>query len=97
MMDYQNDVRLSVRDELPDEIDSSDIAENIYGQLFHTELVWPVVFFGVYSAFEPDVSLIIIVLLKTTVIYFYHDFYSTCFTTHGKRDLLVLCSVVSML
>ena len=52
--DYQRDVRLSVRDELPDSFDSADIAESVYGQLFHTELVWPVVFFGVYSAFEPD-------------------------------------------
>ena len=55
-MDYQRDVRLSVRDELPDEFDSADITESLYGQLFHTELVWPVVFFGVYAAFEPDVS-----------------------------------------
>ena len=55
-LDYQRDVRLSKRDELPDEIDSSDIAENLYKQLFMTELVWPVVFFGVYAAFEPDVS-----------------------------------------
>ena len=56
--DYQRDVRLAKRDELPDEVDSSDIAEGIYAQLFHTELVWPVVFFGVYAAFEPDVSII---------------------------------------
>ena len=56
-LDYQRDVRMSKRDELPDEIDSSDIAENLYQQLFMTELVWPVVFFGVYAAFEPDVSL----------------------------------------
>ena len=55
-MDYQKDVRLSLRDELPDEIDSADVAESLYGQLFHTELVWPVVWFGGYSAFEPDVS-----------------------------------------
>ena len=55
-LDYQRDVRMSKRDELPDEIDSSDIAENLYQQLFMTELVWPVVFFGVYAAFEPDVS-----------------------------------------
>ena len=56
MLDYQRDVRLSVRDELPDEIDSADVAESMYGQLFHTELVWPVVWFGGYAAFEPDVS-----------------------------------------
>ena len=53
-LDYQRDVRLSVRDELPDEFDSADISENVYAQLFHTELVWPVFFFGIYSAFEPD-------------------------------------------
>jgi hypothetical protein len=45
-----------VRDELPDEFDSADVAESLYAQLFHTDLVWPVVFFGVNSAFEPDVS-----------------------------------------
>ncbi len=56
-LDYQQDVRLSVRDELPDEFDSADIAESLYAQLFHTELVWPVVFFGVHAAFEPDVSM----------------------------------------
>ena len=55
-MDYQRDVRLAKRDELPDEIDSADISENLYGQLFHTELVWPVVWFAGYTAFEPDVS-----------------------------------------
>ena len=43
-----------MRDELPDEITGGDIAERVYDQLFHTELVWPVVFFGVYAAFEPD-------------------------------------------
>ena len=52
--DYQRDVRLSLRDELPDEVDVADISEGIYNQLFHTELVWPVFFFGIYSAFEPD-------------------------------------------
>lgn len=29
-LDYQKDVRLSVRDELPDEVDSADIAEGLY-------------------------------------------------------------------
>ena len=29
-LDYQRDVRMSKRDELPDEIDSSDIAESLY-------------------------------------------------------------------
>ena len=55
-LDYQQDIRLNSRDELPDSFDSADFAEDLYGQLFHTELVWPVVWFGVYSAFEPDVS-----------------------------------------
>ena len=55
-MDYQKDVRLNKRDELPDEIDSADVAESVYAQLFHTELVWPVIWFGGYAAFEPDVS-----------------------------------------
>ena len=48
---------MSKRDELPDEIDSSEIAEGMYAQLFHSELVWPVFFFGIYAAFEPDVSI----------------------------------------
>lgn len=29
-MDYQQDVRLAVRDELPSELDSSDVAESMY-------------------------------------------------------------------
>ena len=29
-LDYQKDVRLSLRDELPDEIDAADLAENLY-------------------------------------------------------------------
>lgn len=53
-LDYQKDVRLSVRDELPDEIDSADVAEGLYQQLFHTELVWPIIWFAGYTAFEPD-------------------------------------------
>ena len=55
-LDYQRDVRLAVRDELPDEVDSADVSESLYNQLFHTELVWPVIFYGGYAAFEPDVS-----------------------------------------
>lgn len=55
-MDYQEDVRLAVRDELPDEIDATDIAENLYTQVFMTELTWPPMFFGGWAAFEPDVS-----------------------------------------
>lgn len=29
-LDYQEDVRLAVRDELPSEVDASDIAESLY-------------------------------------------------------------------
>lgn len=54
-LDYQEDVRLAVRDELPDEIDSSDMAEYMYANLFMTELTWPSLFFGTWAAFEPDV------------------------------------------
>ena len=55
-LDYQRDVRLAVRDELPAEIDASDIAENMYQYLYMTELTWPSLFFGTLGAFEPDVS-----------------------------------------
>jgi hypothetical protein len=54
-LDYQEDVRLNVRDELPDEIDASDIAEAMYANLFLTELTWPSMFFGMWAAMEPDV------------------------------------------
>jgi hypothetical protein len=54
-MDYQEDVRLAVRDELPTEIDSGDVAENMYNYMFMTEMVWPSLFFGTWAAFEPDV------------------------------------------
>ena len=55
-MDYQNDVRLAVRDELPTEINAEDMSESVYQQLFQTELVWPPLFFSGWAAFEPDVS-----------------------------------------
>lgn len=55
-IDYQQDVRLAVRDELPDEIDASDMAEYMYANLYSTELTWPSLFFGTWAAFEPDVS-----------------------------------------
>ncbi len=48
-------MRLAVRDELPSEIDASDIAENMHGYLFMTELTWPSLFFGTWAAWEPDV------------------------------------------
>lgn len=56
LMDYQKDIRLStVREELPDNIDSSDVAEATYANLFLTELTWPSLFFGAWAAWEPDV------------------------------------------
>lgn len=54
-LDYQEDVRLAVRDELPDELDASDIAEAMHGHLVLTELTWPSIFFGTWAAMEPDV------------------------------------------
>jgi hypothetical protein len=54
-LEYQQDVRLAVRDELPSEIDASDLAESAYGYFFMTELTWPSIFFGTWAAFEPDV------------------------------------------
>jgi hypothetical protein len=50
-----DDVRLNVRDELPDNIDSSDVAEATYFNVVLTELTWPPIFFGSWAAFEPDV------------------------------------------
>ena len=43
---------------MPDELDSSDIAESFYSHLFSTELTWPPMFFGIWAAGEPDVSFI---------------------------------------
>ena len=57
-MDYQNDVRLAVRDELPTEINAEDISESAYQQIFMSELIWPPLFFSGWAAFEPDVSCI---------------------------------------
>jgi len=54
--DYQQDVRLAVRDELPSQLDAADLAENMYAYMFMTELTWPSLFFGTWAAFEPDVS-----------------------------------------
>ena len=53
-MDYQQDIRMTTRDEQPDEIDIADIAEGIYYTIFKTEIVWTVVFFSTWAAFEPD-------------------------------------------
>lgn len=55
-MDYQEDIRLASREELPDEMDAADISESIYNQVFSTELTWPPMFFGIWAAGEPDVS-----------------------------------------
>ncbi len=52
--DYQEDVRLAVRDELPSEIDSTDIAESLYVSLFTTEYLWPSIFQIIWAASEPD-------------------------------------------
>jgi hypothetical protein len=48
-------VRLAIRDELPSELDASDVAEATGAYMFMSELVWPPLFFGTYAAFEPDV------------------------------------------
>jgi hypothetical protein len=58
--DYQKDVRLSVRDELPDELDASDVAESMYAYMFMTEMTWSPFFAGTWGAWEPDVLLSII-------------------------------------
>ena len=50
-------MRLAVRDELPDQIDSADIAESMYAYIAMTELTWPSLFFGTWAAMEPDVIL----------------------------------------
>ena len=48
--DYQNDVKLSTRDELPDDIDAEEIAERMYANMFATEVTWPPFFFLVFAA-----------------------------------------------
>ena len=77
-MDYQEDIRLASRDELPDEMDAADISESLYNQLFSTELTWPPMFFGIWAAGEPDVSFFDLTL---TV----HNLFSTSFITLGRR------------
>lgn len=47
-------MRQSVRDELPDVIDSADTAEVLYKHLVNTELIWPPFFGAVWAAMEPD-------------------------------------------
>jgi hypothetical protein len=53
--DYQEDVRLAVRDELPDQLDASDVAESMYAYIFMTEMTWSPFFAGTWGAWEPDV------------------------------------------
>ena len=53
-LDYQEDIRMSTRDEIPDEFDYADVAENVYYTLFKTEIIWTAAFFSIWSAFEPD-------------------------------------------
>ena len=71
-LDYQEDVRLAVRDELPDEIDSSDMAEYMYANLFMTELTWPSLFFGTWAAFEPDVRILSKMMVNRILIIAHH-------------------------
>lgn len=59
-MDYQNDVRLAVRDELPTDVNAEDITETMYSQIFMTEVFFPPIFFTAWAAFEPDVSALVI-------------------------------------
>lgn len=79
-MDYQKDVRLAVRDELPTDINAEDITESLYSQVFLSELTWSPIFYVGWAAFEPDVSVYL-------HIYLFHLVTSTFFTTHGKKAL----------
>ena len=54
LLEYQEDIRLLSREELPSKIEAHDVAESLYSQVFHTELTWPPLFFGTWGAFEPD-------------------------------------------
>ena len=53
-LEYQEDVRLNVRDELPDDIDLVDITEGMYKMMVTTEYLWPPLFMSTWAAFEPD-------------------------------------------
>ena len=55
-LDYQHDVRLNSRDEVPTDCNIEDVAEGVYSQLFMSELIWPPMFFSIWAAYEPDVS-----------------------------------------
>ena len=60
--DYQEDIRMATAEAEPDEYTTEDcktltlVMETAYYHLFKTEIVWTVSFFGIWSAFEPDVS-----------------------------------------
>jgi hypothetical protein len=69
-LDYQDDVRLNTRDELPDHIDSADLAEATYFNVVMTEMTWPPIFFGAWAAFEPDVYKINIYAILITIAYY---------------------------
>lgn len=45
---------MASRDDIPEDINTEDIAENIYYMIFKTEIIWTASFFGIWSAFEPD-------------------------------------------
>lgn len=79
-------MRLAIKDELPAELDATDLAEATHGYLFMTELTWPSLFFGTWAAFEPDVYSI----QK-------YQLFSTSSITPGKRVLSPPCSEESML
>ena len=51
---YQEDIRMSHRDEVPDELDPSDIAENLYHLFCKTEFWYPSAFAIGWAAFEAD-------------------------------------------
>jgi hypothetical protein len=80
-LDYQEDVRLNVRDELPDHLDSSDLAEATYFNVVLTELTWPPIFFGAWAAFEPDVR----INFKEIILSFFLS--SLLSIIHGRRLL----------
>ncbi len=53
--DYQDTIVMADRmGGIPDEINSSDIAESVFYTIFKTEITWTVLFFGGFAAFEPD-------------------------------------------
>ena len=47
-------MRLHQRDELPDDIEMTDIAEGMYKHYVMTEYLWPLLFMSTWAAFEPD-------------------------------------------